>query len=367
MKFFIKLGISGDTPEVPETPPTENAPLHRGTATEIEETHQYIYAGGKLLRETISDGTTTKTLDFTYDNVGMPYSLIYNNGTTATTYYYVTNLQGDVMYLVDASGNEVAAYDYDPYGKIISATGDLAEINPLRYRGYYYDTETSFYYLQSRYYDPEICRFINADSYASTGQGLIGLNTFAYCNNSPIQSRDRDGRDVEILVVEEKERVYISDVVITITLSVKYIADEENGGNLSVQFAQNASSVSISAGGQTQTYDISLNDLRSSSYSISFYEKNTGEMVTSTDFTLSQEGAGVSFAVRSPSNIKVSVSVSVNPVPAIIKHLAKRSAINIGAIGGYSPMNSLVVMASGYYGRTGPSINPFGRDVVCFH
>lgn len=90
-------------------------------------------------------------------------------------------------------------------------------------------------------------------------------------------------------------------------------------------------------------------------------------MVTSTDFTLSQEGAGVSFAVRSPSNIKVSVSVSVNPVPAIIKHLAKRSAINIGAIGGYSPMNSLVVMASGYYGRMGPSINPFGRDVVCFH
>lgn len=128
-------------------------PLHRGAATEIEEIHQYIYAGGKLLRETITEGSTTKTLDFSYDNVGMPYSLIYNNGTTTTTYYYITNLQGDVMYLVDASGNEAAAYDYDPYGKIIfSATGELAEINPLRYRGYYYDTETGFYYLQSRYY-----------------------------------------------------------------------------------------------------------------------------------------------------------------------------------------------------------------------
>ena len=67
----------------------------------------------------------------------MPYSLIYNSGTTTTTYYYITNLQGDVMYLVDASGNEVAAYDYDPYGKIISATGSMAEVNPLRYRGYY--------------------------------------------------------------------------------------------------------------------------------------------------------------------------------------------------------------------------------------
>ena len=180
-----------DTPDTP----TENAPLHRGAATEIEETHQYIYAGGKLLRETISDGTTTKTLDFNYDNVGMPYSLIYNNGTITATYYYITNLQGDVMYLVDASGTQVASYDYDPYGKIISATGDLAEINPLRYRGYYYDTETSFYYLQSRYYDPEICRFINADSYASTGDGFTGLNMFAYCNNNPANRIDPDGHD----------------------------------------------------------------------------------------------------------------------------------------------------------------------------
>jgi len=179
--------------DTPDTPPTENAPLHRGAATEIEEIHQYIYAGRKLLRETISDGTTTKTLDFTYDNVGMPYSLIYNNGTTTTTYYYITNLQGDVMYLVDSSGNEVAAYDYDPYGKIISATGDLAGINPLRYRGYYYDSETGFYYLQSRYYDPEICRFINADSYASTGQSYLGYNMFAYCANNPIAYTDLEG------------------------------------------------------------------------------------------------------------------------------------------------------------------------------
>ena len=123
----------------------------------------------------------------------MPYSLIYNNGTTTTTYYYITNLQGDVMYLVDSSGNEVAAYDYDPYGKVITSTGDLAEINPLRYRGYYYDTETGFYYLQSRYYDPEICRFINADSYASTGQGFLGFNMFAYCNNNPISRVDING------------------------------------------------------------------------------------------------------------------------------------------------------------------------------
>ena len=90
-------------------------------------------------------------------------------------------------------GNEVAAYDYDPYGKVISSTGDLAEINPLRYRGYYYDTETGFYYLQSRYYDPEICRFINADGYASTGQSYLGYNIFSYCNNSPVNASDPNG------------------------------------------------------------------------------------------------------------------------------------------------------------------------------
>jgi len=71
--------------------------------------------------------------------------------TGGTTYYYVTNLQGDVVALLDASGSTVASYAYDPYGKILSSEGTMAETNPLRYRGYYYDAETGLYYLQSRY------------------------------------------------------------------------------------------------------------------------------------------------------------------------------------------------------------------------
>ena len=110
-----------------------------------------------------------------------------------TTYYYVTNLQGDVMGLVDTSGNSVASYTYDPYGKVLTATGILAEKNPLRYRGYYYDSESGLYYLQSRYYDPATRRFVNADAYASTGQGIIGTNMFAYCNNDPGNSIDPYG------------------------------------------------------------------------------------------------------------------------------------------------------------------------------
>ena len=76
---------------------------------------------------------------------------------------------------------------------MISATGTMAEINPIRYRGYYYDNETGLYYLQSRYYDPAIGRFVNADSYASTGQSMIGHNMYAYCNNNPLCNIDASG------------------------------------------------------------------------------------------------------------------------------------------------------------------------------
>ncbi len=98
------------------------------------------------------------------------------------------------MYMVDEDGNRVASYSYDPYGAITSISGSMSQINPIRYRGYYYDTETGFYYLQSRYYDPSIGRFINADAFASTGQGFLGYNMFVYCNNNPIMYSDSLGK-----------------------------------------------------------------------------------------------------------------------------------------------------------------------------
>lgn len=159
----------------------------------VTEQHDYIYASGKLLRETVTttegDTSSTQILDFFYDASGTPYAL----KTNGTTYYYVANLQGDVMQLVNSSGTAVASYEYDPYGNIVSQSGDMAEINPLRYRSYYFDSESSLYYLQSRYYDPEIGRFINADGYASTGQSLLGYNMFAYCGNNPIMGYDPTG------------------------------------------------------------------------------------------------------------------------------------------------------------------------------
>ncbi|MCR5174680.1 MAG: RHS repeat-associated core domain-containing protein, partial [Oscillospiraceae bacterium] len=116
-----------------------------------------------------------------------------------TYYWYLRNAQGDVTGIVDSSGARVVTYTYDAWGNPLSQStagstwDDLADLNPLRYRGYVYDSETGLYYLQSRYYDPEICRFINADGYASTGQGLLGGNAFAYCNNNPIVFADPTG------------------------------------------------------------------------------------------------------------------------------------------------------------------------------
>ena len=158
-------------------------------------THEYLTQSGKVVRETITTSMDTTTLDFFYDESGRPFAFNYTpEGSTPNTYYYILNLQGDVVQIIDEGGVLQAEYVYSPWGEIISAEGDLAEINPLRYRGYYYDSETGFYYLQSRYYDPQNHRFINADTYASTDSGdAIACNMFAYCGNNPVMRGDEDG------------------------------------------------------------------------------------------------------------------------------------------------------------------------------
>ena len=128
----------------------------------------------------------------------MPYAFSYKSSSSATPvfYYYVTNLQGDVVKILTASGAVVANYSYNAWGKLLSSSGTMASVNPIRYRGYYFDAETGFYYLVSRYYDPQICRFVNVDSFASTGQGLLGTNTFAYGLDNPVMLKDSAGQYV---------------------------------------------------------------------------------------------------------------------------------------------------------------------------
>ena len=177
----------------------ENAVAPRGThlASTQTITHEYLTQSGKVMRETVTTNqTVTAVMDFVYDESGKPFALNYstNGGSSFTTYYYVLNLQGDVVKLIDQDGAVAAAYAYDAWGNILSSSGSMAEKNPLRYRGYYHDSETGFYYLQSRYYDPATRRFINADVYASTdSRDAVSCNMFAYCNNNPVNRTDAEG------------------------------------------------------------------------------------------------------------------------------------------------------------------------------
>ncbi|MDO5434983.1 MAG: RHS repeat-associated core domain-containing protein [Clostridia bacterium] len=112
--------------------------------------------------------------------------MIYNG----TAYGYLYNLQGDVVALVDGTGTKVVEYTYDAWGKLTSKMGTMAgtlgTVQPFRYRGYVFDEETGLYYLRSRYYRPEWCRFVSADA-------LIKGNLYCYCKNSPINCDDQDG------------------------------------------------------------------------------------------------------------------------------------------------------------------------------
>ena len=145
-------------------------------------TYKYLYNGSSLVQMAVGNNT----LYFT-DN-----TVTYNG----EVYYYIRNLQGDVTAIINST-EPVVQYTYDAWGNVLSITGSMADtlgqMNPLRYRGYVYDSETELYYLQSRYYDPKVGRFINADAFASTGQGLLGNNMFAYCGNNPVMGYDPQG------------------------------------------------------------------------------------------------------------------------------------------------------------------------------
>ena len=152
-------------------------------------TTNYYLNGSSVLRQV----TGNDVLEFFYDANGV-LGFYYNN----TPYYYLKNLQGDIVGILDANGTQVVSYTYDAWGAPLSVTGTAADtigqINPFRYRGYYYDNETGFYYVSSRYYDPEVGRYLNADSVLSgTGESVQGYNLFAYCFNNPVNMSDSSG------------------------------------------------------------------------------------------------------------------------------------------------------------------------------
>ncbi|MCI6652766.1 MAG: hypothetical protein MSH11_05010 [Ruminococcus sp.] len=156
----------------------------RTQKTDNGDTTYYYYDSNKNL---IALTKGNYTLLFYYDSDGNVTSFKYNG----TMYYYVKNLQGDIVKIIIQSGTVYASYVYDAWGNIHSETGDttLRSLNPFRYRGYVYDEESELYYLQSRYYDPFVGRFFNADIYCDKQSGSpLSTNMFAYCENNSINN-----------------------------------------------------------------------------------------------------------------------------------------------------------------------------------
>ena len=152
----------------------------------------YYRAGGLLLGEVHTDGDESYTINYMYDES----SRMLGFRLDGEEYYYVRDYSGDVTGLINARGELIGSYLYDPWGVLLETylntfeeetaewtDADRVEymrvlnLNPIRYKSYYYDTETGFYYLQSRYYDPITTRFINADGLISTGTGVLGYNS----------------------------------------------------------------------------------------------------------------------------------------------------------------------------------------------
>ena len=163
------------------------------TSKTVNGTKTDYYLDGTAI---IMQKTGDQCIWYTYDESGNLSGLRVGN----SEYYYYRNGQGDIIGIIDGTGSIAAKYSYDAWGTPIAITdgagndvsgnvSHIANINPFRYRGYFYDVETGLYYLQSRYYDPQVGRFLNAD-------GIIGANgyvLFNYCGNNPIMLSDPSG------------------------------------------------------------------------------------------------------------------------------------------------------------------------------
>ena len=177
---------------------TYNANGVRTSKTVNGVTHTYMLDGSNILRETWNGNTMVPL----YNNEENVCGITYN----ATPYYFVKNLQGDIIAITNQNAEIVAKYSYDAWGVCTitqdTSTVGIASINPYRYRGYYFDSEIGMYYLQSRYYNPVVGRFINQDDpniltlvevAGQSYESSLKINSFAYCCNSPVKNWDPTG------------------------------------------------------------------------------------------------------------------------------------------------------------------------------
>ena len=158
----------------------------------------------------IAEYSDTYTIVFIYDAAGSPIGMRYRSASFASevwkTYWYEKNLQGDIVAVYSNDGVKLISYIYDAWGSFTTTyhnggASTAAAKNPFKYRGYYYDSDLGLYYLQTRYYDANIGRFISADKIINGNGDMLGYNLYAYCSNNPIMYTDYTGEGIGWLIV----------------------------------------------------------------------------------------------------------------------------------------------------------------------
>ena len=243
-------------------------------------TTTYYYVGGRLYGEL----TGNNKLIYLYDNTDSPYGYIYND----TSYYYERNAQGDVVGLYYQNGTKIANYTYDAWGNILSITNQYGEdvtsqprhqgnLNPIRYRGYHYDAEIGLYWLATRFYDPNLGRFVNADGVvAGNSDSVQGYNQYAYCFNNPVNTADSSGCWPEWLKGIKQCVEKIIDEFISKAreiLTVEYDVPIYNQGSTSMCFAYVQAMIYDYKAGITRTQ--SEADKRAQEISTAYHQQHT--------------------------------------------------------------------------------------------
>ena len=208
--------------------------------------HVYTLNGSQIVTESWVQSGVEYVLVYLYDELGAPIGMQYRTSNYAwaefDNFYFEKDLFGDIVAIYNEAGNKIGSYKYDAWGACavsVESTASTLEkkvvrtLNPFRYRGYYFDTETGFYYLQSRYYNPQWGRFLNADGYVNANGDLIGYNMYAYCSNNPVMYVDPTGESATLVVLAILATSFLTGVI-----SAVFNLGEESSSNPSMTQAE---------------------------------------------------------------------------------------------------------------------------------
>ena len=167
----------------------------RISKTTSEGEYKYLLDGNKIIKEI---KPTNKEIYYHYNEKEELVGFNYNT----KEYFYIRDITGNITNIIDSNGTIKVSYEYDAWGKVINIDGDedLIEINSYLYKGYYYDKETQLFWVSSRYYSPELCRWISPDDIEYLDpESVNGLNLYVYCGNDPINKYDPTGHSAILI------------------------------------------------------------------------------------------------------------------------------------------------------------------------